>query len=74
MVESFPDGAGGKEPICPCRRRKRLGLDPWVGKIPWRRRAWQLTPVSLPGESYRWAAVHRAAKNQTRLKDVAHVY
>ena len=52
MVESFPGGASGKEPICPCGRRKRLGLDPWVGKIPWRRRAWKLTPVSLPGESY----------------------
>uniref|UniRef100_A0AAA9TKS7 Colipase n=1 Tax=Bos taurus TaxID=9913 RepID=A0AAA9TKS7_BOVIN len=25
-------------------------FDPWVGKIPWRR-AWQPTPVSLPGES-----------------------
>ena len=29
---------------------KRLGFDPWVGKIPWRR-AWQPTPVYLPGES-----------------------
>ena len=28
-----------------------LGLDPWVGKIPWRR-AWQSTPVFLPGESH----------------------
>ena len=27
------------------------GFDPWVGKIPWRRRAWQLTLVFLPGES-----------------------
>ena len=28
----------------------RLGLDPWVGRIPWRR-AWQPNPVVLPGES-----------------------
>ena len=28
----------------------RTGFDPWVGKIPWRR-AWQSTPVFLPGES-----------------------
>ena len=28
----------------------RLGFDPWVGKIPWRR-SWQPTPVFLPGES-----------------------
>ena len=29
----------------------RCGFDPWVGKIPWRR-AWQPTPVFLPGESH----------------------
>ena len=28
----------------------KLGFDNWVGKIPWRR-AWQPTPVFLPGES-----------------------
>ena len=31
---------GGKEPACQCRRHKRYGFNPWVGKIPWRR-AWQ---------------------------------
>ena len=30
-----------------CRRR---WFNPWVGKIPWRR-AWQPTPVFVPGES-----------------------
>ena len=44
-------GASGKEPTFLCRRQKRLELDPWVGKIPWRR-AWQSTPISLPGESH----------------------
>ena len=29
----------------------RLGLDPWIGKMPWKR-AWQPTPVVLPGESH----------------------
>ena len=28
----------------------RCSFDPWVGKIFWRR-AWQATPVFLPGES-----------------------
>ena len=28
-----------------------LGFDPWVRKIPWRRR-WQPTPVFLPGKSH----------------------
>ena len=27
----------------------RLGFNPWVRKISWRRK-WQLTPVFLPGE------------------------
>ena len=36
-------------PACQCRRRKRCGFGPWVRKIPWRR-AWQPTPVILPGE------------------------
>ena len=36
----LPDGASGKEPACQCRRCKRRGFNPWVGKIPWRR-AWQ---------------------------------
>ena len=43
--------ASGKEPACQCRRHKRCGLDPQVGKIPWRR-TWQPTPVFLPGESH----------------------
>ena len=51
LLSGFPGGASGKEPACQCRRQKRHGFDPWVGKIPWRR-AWQPTPVFLPGESH----------------------
>ena len=47
----FPGGASGKESACQCKRQKRRMFDPWVGKIPWGR-AWQLTPVFLPGESH----------------------
>ena len=36
----FPGGASGKEPPSQCRRHKRHGFNPWVGKIPWRR-TWQ---------------------------------
>ena len=42
----LPWWLSGKESTCQCRR---CGFDPWVGKMPWRR-AWQPTPVSLPGE------------------------
>ena len=34
-----------------CLQCRRPGFNPWVGKIPWRRK-WQPTPVSLPGKSH----------------------
>ena len=42
----FPGGAAGKE--SPCQSR-RCGFNPWVRKIPWRRK-WQPTPIFLPGK------------------------
>ena len=42
----------------------RQEFDPWVRKIPWRRR-WQLTPTFLPGNPMDrdwWATVHRVAQ------------
>ena len=33
-----------------CRSFRRHRFNPWVGKMPWRRR-WQPTPAFLPGES-----------------------
>ena len=47
----FPGGASGKESACLCRRGKRCGFDPRVGKIPWRR-TWEPTLVFLPGKSH----------------------
>ena len=44
-------GASGKEPTWESRRCKRGRFDPWDWKIPWRR-AWQPTPVSVPGEAH----------------------
>ena len=32
-----------------CKSRRRHGFEPWVGKIPWRRKC-EPTPVFLPGE------------------------
>ena len=48
----LPGNPSGKEPACQHRRCWRQGLDPWIGKFPWRR-AWQPTPVFLAGESHR---------------------
>ena len=39
----------GKESTSQWRRLKRHSFDPWVGKIPWRRKQ-QPTPVFLPGK------------------------
>ena len=50
-IKGFSGGASGKEHIGQCKRHKRRRLDPWVGKIFWRR-AWQPTPVFFPGESH----------------------
>ena len=51
FAEGLPGGTSGKEHACKCRRQRRPGFHPWVRKIPWRR-AWQPTPVFLPGESH----------------------
>ena len=60
-------GPNSKEPACQCRL-KRCGLNPWVGKIPWRR-AWQPTLVFLPGEFHGQKSVMGYnPKSQTQLK------
>ena len=51
----LPRWLSGKESACQCRTCRSHGFDPWVGKIPWRRRKWQPTPVFpvfLPGTSH----------------------
>ena len=45
----FPDGSADKEPTCQCRR---LGFDPWVGKIPCRRK--MATHSSIPAWRIPW--------------------
>ena len=47
----LPRWLSGKESTCQCRRYRKCGFNPWVWKIPWRRK-WQPTPVFLPGESH----------------------
>ena len=65
----FPGGTGGKEPTCQFRRHKRHRFDPWVGKIPWRRK-WQFS--SCLEKSMDWGAwqttVYRVTDSWTQLK------
>jgi len=44
--DNFPVGWG---PSFAFLMSRRCGFNPWVGKIPWRRK-WQPTPVFLPGK------------------------
>ena len=60
----------GKESTCQCRRP---GFDPWVWKIPWRRK-WQPTPVVSPGKPRGWRSLvsysswgHRETDTPERL-------
>ena len=73
----FPGRTSGKKPECQCRIRRIHRFSPWAGKIPWRR-AWQLTPVFLPGEPlYRgawWATGHGFAMSGTQLKQLSTGY
>ena len=70
----FPGGASGKDPACQCRRQKRCGFNPWVGKIPWRRHGYPLLYSCLKNPMGRgaWrATVHSVAKSQTQQRDLA---
>ena len=74
----FPGGASGKELACQCRRHKRCGFDPWVGKIPWRegmatlasilvwRNPWAEEPAGLQS-----MGSHRVRRDRSEL---AHMY
>ena len=44
----LPRWLSTKESAYQCKKHR---LDPWVWKIPWRRK-WQLTPVFSPGKSH----------------------
>ena len=70
----FPGGTSGKEPACKCRRHKTPGVGPWVREIS-QRRAWQPTPVCLPGNPMNrptwWATDHNVVKSWSWLKQLS---
>ena len=52
----------GKEPDCQCRR---CGFNPWVRKIPWRRKSSLLQDPCLGNPTDRgawWATIHEVTK------------
>ena len=64
----------GKESSCQCRRYKRWGFDPWVGKIPTRVGNGNPLQYSCLENSIDrgawWATVYGVAKSQTWLSHV----
>ena len=77
----------GEESACQCRRLKRHQFDPWLGKIPWRRK-WQPTPVFLSGKFHgernlagfmgsqrdrqNWATEHAHTKTNKWANNIQH--
>ena len=61
----FPGGTSGKEPACQCRRGKRWGFNPCVGKIPagGTGNPLQCSCLENPMDRGAWqATIHGAAK------------
>ena len=65
IPRGLPTWLSGKELACQCRRHWRVGFDPWVGKIPWRR-AWhprQYSHLENPMDrGALWTTVHGVTK------------
>ena len=51
-----------------CLQCGRPRFNPWVGKIPWRRK-WQSTPILLPGKSHGQRSLVGVAKSRTQLSN-----
>ena len=71
----LPRGLKGKEFTCQCRRCRRHGFNPWIRKIPWRRK-WQPTPVLLPGKFHGQKSLvgYKSMGLQRVRDDLAHKY
>ena len=71
----FPGGASGKEPYCQCRRCKRCGFDPWVGKIPrgGHDNPLQYSCLGNPTDRVVWqATVHGVTKSRDTTEQLIH--
>ena len=69
----FPKWLSGKQSVCQCRRHTRCGFDPWVGKIPWKRK-WQPPLVILPGKSMDRGAWQGTVRAVAELEMTEHAH
>ena len=59
----LPRWLGDKESACQCRRHRRLKFNPWIGKMPWRRKQ-QPTCLENPMDGgASWATAHEVAES-----------
>ena len=67
----FPGGTSSKESVCQYSRFKRFGFDPWVGKIPLRKKMATHSSIlawKIPWTRGVWrATVHGATRSWTQL-------
>ena len=71
FIGGFLGGASSKKSTCQCRRR---GFNPWVRKMPWRRK-WQPTPAFLPREPHGQRSLSRLQSMRLQRhdwRDLAH--
>ena len=70
----YVGGANGKEPTCQCRRQKRHGFNPGLGRSLGgghsNRLQCSCLENSMDGGAW-WATVHGVADRQTRLKQLS---
>ena len=67
-----PGGVTGKESTCQDIGCERHGSNPWVQNIPWRR-AWQPTPVFLPGKS-QWSLAGYSPRGHEKSDVTEHAH
>ena len=72
FTKGFLGGASGKQSTCYCRRHKRYGFNPWVGKSPGvgNGNLLQYSCLGNPMDRGAWQpTVHGAAESQTQLSN-----
>ena len=76
-AKGFPGGTSSKESSCQCRRCKRRGFDPCLGRSSGEANGNPLQYSCLENPMDRrtwWATVHGTAKSQTQLSDLARMH
>ena len=71
LTNGFPGGTCGKEPTCQCRRHKRTGSIPGLGRFPGEGNGNPLQYSCLEDlidRGARWATAHWVVKSWTQLK------